>query len=139
MEAEQLRHSASFTFDMQQTESFFSYQPKPAGRLSFDNGLRLWTVCLVVCSVLAAVFGGAALLVIILVFARAIPDASRLSTWGSVFAASSIFLLILSGHCMDKAEEADRAARFQCWRDEGFPLLSADGSPTEAALGHRSL
>ena len=124
---------------MRQTESFFSHQPSPSGRLSLNTVLRFWTVCLVLCSVLAVVFGGVALLVIALVFARAIPDASRISTLGSVSGASSILFLILSGHCMDKVEEADRATRFQYWKDEAFPLLSANGSPTDAALGSKSL
>jgi hypothetical protein len=124
---------------MQQTESFFSRQPASPGRLSWGSGLRFWTACLVVCTVLAAVLGGTATLAILAVFVRFVPDSARISTLGTLSGAGSILFLVLAGHCMDKAEEADRAIRFQCWRDEGFPLLSAGGSPTDAALGYKSL
>lgn len=124
---------------MQQTESFFSHQPTSTSGLSLGNGLRFWTVCLVVCSALAAVSGGVALLAIIAVFVRLIPDSARISALGTLSGAGSILFLILAGHCMDKAEAADRAIKFQCWRDEAFPLLSSAGSPTDAALGRKSL
>jgi hypothetical protein len=124
---------------MQQRESFFSHQPELTSHLSLDSGLRFWTACLVLCSLLAAASGGATLLVITLAFARLIPTSSWLSTGSSVSGAASVLFLILSGHCMDKAEDADRAIKFKCWRDEDFPLISAGGSPTDAALGYKSL
>ena len=124
---------------MRQTESFFSHQPTSAGGLSWGNGLRLWTACLVVCAALTAILGGVALLAIIAVFVRLIPDSARISALATVSGAGSILFLILAGHCMDKAEAADRAMRFQHWKDEAFPLLSSAGSPTDAALGRKSL
>jgi hypothetical protein len=124
---------------MQRTESFFSHQTKPTGHISLEKGLRFWTACLVVCSLLTALSGGIGLLAIAITFTRIVPHSSWLSISGGISGAASILFLILSGHCMDKAEEADRAIKFQRWREEAVPMLSANGSPTDAALGYKSL